>query len=185
MKSRLRDHRPGGWPSFKDMGASEKPSEVVKPAEVASTGPHTAAATVAANEPEEEDAISQLDAVAPETVAAPEETRITGAFQVKYETQHSGQKELASAIIKVLKKKYPAPECALKHENPWQLLVATILSAQCTDKRVNMVTPDLFKRFATIEDFAKAGQEELEELDQIDWVFPQQGQKISLPVLGL
>jgi len=58
---------------LKDMGASEKPSEVVKPAEVASTGPHTAAATVAANEPEEEDAISQLDAVVPETVAAPEE----------------------------------------------------------------------------------------------------------------
>ena len=76
----------------------------------------------------------------------------------------AARKKLANAIIKVLKKKYPAPECALKHENPWQLLVATILSAQCTDKRVNMVTPDLFKRFATIEDFAKAGQEELEEL---------------------
>ncbi|GAB1353851.1 endonuclease III [Erysipelotrichia bacterium] len=76
----------------------------------------------------------------------------------------AARKELASAIIKVLKKKYPAPECALQHENPWQLLVATILSAQCTDKRVNMVTPDLFKRFATIEDFAKASQEEVEEL---------------------
>ena len=73
------------------------------------------------------------------------------------------RKKLASAIIKVLEKKYPAPECALKHENPWQLLVATILSAQCTDKRVNMVTPELFKRFATIEDFAEASQEELED----------------------
>lgn len=81
----------------------------------------------------------------------------------KNKSEINDRKELASAIIKVLKKKYPAPECALKHENPWQLLVATILSAQCTDKRVNMVTPDLFKRFATIEGFAKASQEELED----------------------
>jgi len=75
-----------------------------------------------------------------------------------------GKKKLASSIIAVLEKKYPTPECALQHKNPWQLLVATILSAQCTDKRVNMVTPELFKKFATIEDFAEASQEELEEL---------------------
>ncbi len=53
---------------LKDMGASEKPSDVVKPAEAASTGPNTATETAAANEPEEEDTISQLDAVAPETI---------------------------------------------------------------------------------------------------------------------
>lgn len=82
----------------------------------------------------------------------------------KKQPEINDRKKLAGAIIKVFQKKYPAPECALKHENPWQLLVATILSAQCTDKRVNMVTPDLFKRFATIEDFAEAGQEELEDL---------------------
>lgn len=65
-------------------------------------------------------------------------------------------------IIKILNKKYPAPKCALDHESPWQLLVSTILSAQCTDKRVNMITPALFKRYQNIEDFAKADIKELE-----------------------
>jgi endonuclease-3 len=53
--------------------------------------------------------------------------------------------------------------CALLHENPLQLLVATILSAQCTDARVNLVTPDLFARYRTAADFADADPEELEE----------------------
>ena len=56
---------------------------------------------------------------------------------------------------------YPAATCALHHENAWELLVATILSAQCTDKRVNMVTPGLFRKYPTIQDFAAANQEEL------------------------
>ena len=72
-------------------------------------------------------------------------------------------KKLAKQIITILKKKFPAPECALIHNNPWQLLVATILSAQCTDKRVNMVTPALFKKFPTIADFAGANLPELEK----------------------
>ena len=49
---------------------------------------------------------------------------------------------------------YPAATCALHHDNPWQLLVATILSAQCTDKRVNEVTPGLFRKYPTPADFA-------------------------------
>lgn len=73
------------------------------------------------------------------------------------------KKQTASKIIAELKKKYPAPECALIHANPWQLLVATILSAQCTDKRVNMVTPALFKKYATPADFAAARQADLEK----------------------
>ena len=56
---------------------------------------------------------------------------------------------------------YPGVTCALHHSNAWELLVATILSAQCTDKRVNMVTPGLFKKYPTIRDFAAAKQEEL------------------------
>jgi len=56
---------------------------------------------------------------------------------------------------------YPAATCALHHENAWELLVATILSAQCTDKRVNIVTPGLFRKYPTIQDFAAANQEEL------------------------
>lgn len=71
--------------------------------------------------------------------------------------------QTASKIIAELKKKYPAPECALVHHNPWQLLVATILSAQCTDKRVNMVTPELFKKYASPAAFAKAKQNDLEK----------------------
>lgn len=59
---------------------------------------------------------------------------------------------------------YPAAVCALTHENPYQLLVATILSAQCTDERVNMVTPALFERYPTPGDLAAADPDELEGL---------------------
>ena len=72
-------------------------------------------------------------------------------------------KKLAQQIVSILGTKYPAPECALHHLGPWQLLVATILSAQCTDKRVNIVTPALFKKFTTIKDFAGAEQTDLEQ----------------------
>ena len=56
---------------------------------------------------------------------------------------------------------YPNVTCALTHSSPWELLVATILSAQCTDKRVNEVTPALFRKYPTIQDFAAVSQEEL------------------------
>ena len=59
---------------------------------------------------------------------------------------------------------YPDAHCALDFENPYQLLVATILSAQCTDKRVNMVTPALFKKYPTPRALAAARQEDVEEL---------------------
>jgi endonuclease-3 len=65
-------------------------------------------------------------------------------------------------IIDELEKIYPNPDCALIHHSPWELLVATILSAQCTDKRVNLVTPDLFKQFPDIKSFADASQAEME-----------------------
>ena len=61
----------------------------------------------------------------------------------------------------MLDQMYPGVTCALHHSNAWELLVATILSAQCTDKRVNMVTPGLFRKYPTIRDFASAKQEEL------------------------
>lgn len=54
-------------------------------------------------------------------------------------------------------------KCYLNHENAWQLLIATILSAQCTDERVNLVTKDLFRKYTSLEDFASARQEELEQ----------------------
>ena len=68
------------------------------------------------------------------------------------------------AILKGLDKLYPDAACTLDHGNALQLAVATILSAQCTDERVNKVTPDLFRRYPTVQDFAKADPEELMEL---------------------
>ena len=63
-----------------------------------------------------------------------------------------------------LSEEYPDVACALDHRDPFELLVATILSAQCTDKRVNMVTPVLFERFATAEELAEAPPQEVEEI---------------------
>jgi endonuclease-3 len=65
-------------------------------------------------------------------------------------------------IIKILKKGYPDAKIALKFKNIWQLLVAVILSAQCTDVRVNKVTPGLFKKYKNIPDFAEADKKEFE-----------------------
>ncbi len=73
-------------------------------------------------------------------------------------------KERVDAILKGLDEAYPDAVCALDHRTPWELLVATILSAQCTDVRVNLVTPELFRRFPTPQAMAKASLPELEDL---------------------
>jgi len=70
--------------------------------------------------------------------------------------------ERISAILKRLDARYPNVKCALHHNSAWELLVATILSAQCTDVRVNMVTPVLFKKYPTPQHFAALQPEELE-----------------------
>jgi endonuclease-3 len=70
----------------------------------------------------------------------------------------------AKSILRALAKEYPEPACALIHSSPLQLLIATILSAQCTDARVNMVTPALFKRYKSAKAFAEADMDELREL---------------------
>ena len=71
------------------------------------------------------------------------------------------RKARLATILKTLDELYPKATCALHHENAWQLLAATILSAQCTDKRVNEVTPGLFTKYPTIQDMANASQDEL------------------------
>lgn len=76
------------------------------------------------------------------------------------------RKKLAEKIIELLKEEYPQVKCALTYEKPHELLIATRLSAQCTDKRVNMVTPALFERFPTIEAFADADVSEVEKYIQ-------------------
>jgi endonuclease-3 len=71
------------------------------------------------------------------------------------------RKARVQVILKTLDKMYPDATCALIHRNPWELLVATILSAQCTDKRVNEVTPGLFQKYPTPQDFAAVRPEAL------------------------
>jgi endonuclease III len=74
------------------------------------------------------------------------------------------KKARALKIIQALHKLYPNAKCSLDHESPFQLLVATILSAQCTDVRVNMITPALFAKYKTPKDFANAKIADLEKL---------------------
>ncbi|MGB7210393.1 MAG: endonuclease III [Pyrinomonadaceae bacterium] len=73
------------------------------------------------------------------------------------------KKKRTAEIIKRLKKAYPDAHCALEHSNPFELLIATILSAQCTDARVNIVTATLFRKYRSPQDFVDASQEELEK----------------------
>lgn len=70
----------------------------------------------------------------------------------------------ARAIYRILTKTYPEIRCELDFKNPLQLIIATVLSAQCTDKRVNQVTPALFKKFKTARDYVKAPVTEIEDL---------------------
>ena len=72
--------------------------------------------------------------------------------------------ERAGEIYRLLEAEYPDAHCALDHGSPFELAVATVLSAQCTDARVNMVTPELFRRYPAPEALAAAEQEELEEV---------------------
>lgn len=73
------------------------------------------------------------------------------------------RKQRTAEIIKRLKKAYPDAHCALVHSNPFELLVATILSAQCTDERVNIVTANLFRKYRGPQDFIDVSQAELEK----------------------
>lgn len=72
-------------------------------------------------------------------------------------------KERTQRIIRALKKTYPDATCALNHSNPVELLIATILSAQCTDERVNLVTATLFRKYPSVADYANADPAELEK----------------------
>ncbi|MEW5799841.1 MAG: endonuclease III [Bacteroidota bacterium] len=74
------------------------------------------------------------------------------------------KKVRAQSLLRILIKEYPSTKTALRYSNPFQLLIAVILSAQCTDARVNIVTPQLFARYSTPQDFAGADVKELERL---------------------
>jgi endonuclease-3 len=85
----------------------------------------------------------------------------------------------ARQIVRLLAKQYPDAHCALVHENPLQLLIATILSAQCTDVRVNMVTPALFARYPDAKAFAAAETAELETMIQSTGFFRNKARNIQ------
>src|SRR5258708_27157954 len=73
------------------------------------------------------------------------------------------RKARTEQIIKLLKRAHPDAHCALNHSNAFELLIATILSAQCTDERVNIVTADLFRKYPTCEDYVNVAASELEQ----------------------
>ncbi len=86
----------------------------------------------------------------------------------------------ASEIITRLKKEYRNPGTALKHGNAWELLVATVLSAQCTDERVNKVTPALFKEYPDAESMAKADLKKLEGLVKSTGFYKQKAKRLKV-----
>jgi endonuclease III len=87
--------------------------------------------------------------------------------------------ERVAAILDALRKTYPGVVCALNHKSAWELTVATILSAQCTDVRVNLVTPALFKAFPTPKAMAAASLPELEELIRTTGFFRNKAKSIQ------
>jgi endonuclease III len=91
----------------------------------------------------------------------------------------------ALAIAAGLREEYPEAECALRHRNAFQLLIATILSAQCTDERVNMVTPELFRRWPTAKALADAPLEELQAVIQPTGFFRAKAKSIKGCCQGL
>src|SRR5688572_25384148 len=88
-------------------------------------------------------------------------------------------KRYAAKVVKRLKAEYPDAECALTHRSPLELLIATILSAQCTDARVNIVTRDLFAKYRTAADFAQAPIGQLEKAVQSTGFFRNKARNIK------
>ncbi|MDX1385965.1 MAG: endonuclease III [bacterium] len=87
-------------------------------------------------------------------------------------------KRTVGTILRKLHKLYPGAECALQHGDPFQLLIATILSAQCTDKRVNMITPELFKQAPNPEKMLALGPKRLERLIQTCGLYQSKAKNI-------
>ena len=89
------------------------------------------------------------------------------------------QKKRARAVLRQMNKSFPSPRCTLEYRTPFQLLTSVLLSAQCTDKRVNMVTPELFRCFPTPEKMAAAPLERIEELIRSTGFFRNQAKNLK------
>ncbi len=96
-----------------------------------------------------------------------------------FKENFDNKKQRAAKVVSLLAKRYPDAHCALDHENAFQLLVATILSAQCTDERVNKVTPALFKRFPNPKSYLKADLAEIEDLVRTTGFFKNKAKNIK------
>ncbi|MCH2114273.1 MAG: endonuclease III [Pirellulales bacterium] len=97
----------------------------------------------------------------------------------KNKIAETATKSLAAKVVRRLKADYPEAPCALVHQTPFQLLIATILSAQCTDHRVNLVTKDLFRKYKTPGDFAGASLKEIEKSVQSIGLFRNKAKSIK------
>jgi endonuclease III len=104
---------------------------------------------------------------------APRRTARTPAGRRFVGERKPARRERVVEIIDRLRREYPDATTSLDHRSPYQLLVATILSAQCTDARVNMVTPELFERYPTVQDLAGARTEDVEEIIRSTGFFRQ------------
>lgn len=94
-------------------------------------------------------------------------------------TADPAKKRQAAKVVKGLRHDYADAECALVHDTPYQLLVATVLSAQCTDERVNIVTKQLFAKYPTAEDLAAAPVKQIEKLIQSTGFFRNKAKNIK------
>ena len=94
-------------------------------------------------------------------------------------------KQRVRKIITRLKRAYPDAKCSLNHSNAFELLIATILSAQCTDARVNMVTPELFRRWPTAREMAGAPIQQLEKVIQSTGFFRNKAKNIKAASQGI
>jgi endonuclease III len=103
----------------------------------------------------------------------------TKAKMVRTRESVEARKTRAKGIVRGLKRLYPDADCALTHENPLELLIATILSAQSTDVTVNKVTPVLFDRYPSVEDIAGADLDELEDVVRTTGFFRQKAKNIQ------
>ena len=95
------------------------------------------------------------------------------------------KKERAERVIEALKIEYPEAICSLNASNPFELLVATRLSAQCTDARVNLVTPALFDKYKTLDDYCNADVKDIEELIHSCGFYKSKAQSIKDMAIGI
>jgi endonuclease-3 len=123
--------------------------------------------------------VAKAKSVVPATARAIAKSEPVAAKKRAGKTRDPLTPERIAAILDALQKTYPGVVCALNHKNAWELTVATILSAQCTDVRVNLVTPALFKAFPTPKAMAAASLPELEELIRTTGFFRNKAKSIQ------